>query len=83
MAPSKPGDEYPCRRSQINLEGDCGDCLNKQNCLKIVPEEISIEVNPDGTAAIWWWTKESQEVLSALGPPSPGFEQINGNRWCG
>lgn len=83
MPESKPGDEYPCRRNWMSLEGDCADCLNKRDCLKIVPEEISIEINPDGTAATWWWNKETQEVLSTLGPPAPGFEEINGNRWCG
>lgn len=48
-----------------------------------VPTEIEITITPDGTAATWWWTEEAEEILSALGPPAPGFEGINQNPWCG
>ena len=47
------------------------------------PEEITLEIAADGAAATWWWTKEVDEILSALGPPALGFEEINSNQWCG
>ncbi|MCL4502383.1 MAG: hypothetical protein M1438_11115 [Deltaproteobacteria bacterium] len=47
------------------------------------PGEIEVDISPDGTAATWWWTEEAEEILSTLGPPAPGYEEINGNKWCG
>ena len=47
------------------------------------PEEIILEITADGAAATWWWTEEADQILSALGPPAPGFEEINSNQWCG
>ena len=47
------------------------------------PEEIILEITTDGTAATWWWTQEADQILSTLGPPTPGFEVINQNPWCG
>jgi hypothetical protein len=47
------------------------------------PEEITLEITADGAAATWWWTEEVDEILSALGPPAPGFEGVNSNPWCG
>jgi hypothetical protein len=47
------------------------------------PAEIELDLNPDGTATTWWWTEEAGEILSALGPAAPGYEEINGNKWCG
>jgi hypothetical protein len=47
------------------------------------PDEIELEITPDGTAATWWWTPEIDEILSTLGPPAPGFEGVNSNQWCG
>jgi hypothetical protein len=41
------------------------------------PVEIELEITPDGTAATWWWTEEADQILSALGPPAPGFEEVN------
>ena len=46
-------------------------------------EEIILEVTTDGAAATWWWTPEADHILSTLGPPAPGFEEVNNNRWCG
>jgi len=37
----------------------------------------------DGKAASLWWTAETGEILSSLGPPAPGFEELNQNHWCG
>lgn len=45
--------------------------------------ELEIDFSEDGTASIDWWTKEAAEILSALGPPAPGFEDLNQNLWCG
>ena len=47
------------------------------------PEELTLEIMADGTAATWWWTAEADEILSALGSPAPGFEEVNQSRWCG
>jgi hypothetical protein len=47
------------------------------------PEEIILEITTDGAAATWWWTPEADQILSALGPPTPGFETVNVNPWCG
>ncbi len=47
------------------------------------PEEIILEITPEGAAATWWWTPEADQILSILGPPAPGFEKVNGNPWCG
>jgi hypothetical protein len=47
------------------------------------PAEIELEVSPDGKAATWWWTEEADQILSALGPPATGFEEVNANPWCG
>jgi len=45
--------------------------------------ELEIEITEDGTAATWWWTPEADEILSTLGPPAPGFEEVNHNPLCG
>jgi len=45
--------------------------------------ELEIEISDDGTASTPWWTEEADQILSALGPPAPGFEGVNGNPWCG
>lgn len=47
------------------------------------PEEIILEITPDGAASTWWWTQEADQILSTLGPPAPGFEGVNSNPWCG
>ena len=47
------------------------------------PEEIILEITPEGEAATWWWTAETHEILTALGAPAPGFEELNRNPWCG
>jgi hypothetical protein len=85
------GPEYPCRRNRMSLEGDCKDCAHREYCLTLpvapleVPleTEIELEITPDGTAATWWWTQETAAILSALGPPAPGYEELNKNPWCG
>ena len=41
------------------------------------PEEIVLEITDDGAAATWWWTEEADQILSTLGPPAPGFEEVN------
>jgi hypothetical protein len=46
-------------------------------------EEIVLEITDDGAAATWWWTEEADQILSALGPPAPGYEGINENQLCG
>lgn len=48
-----------------------------------VREEHTLEFTEDGKAATWWWTPEANQILSALGPPAPGFEETNSNQWCG
>ncbi len=45
--------------------------------------EIEVDITPDGTASTEWWTKDAEAILSALGPPAPGYKEINRNRWCG
>ncbi|MCL6622714.1 MAG: hypothetical protein K6T55_11530 [Syntrophobacterales bacterium] len=45
--------------------------------------EIELEITPEGTAATWWWTEEVEAILSALGPPAPGYEVVNGTPLCG
>ena len=45
--------------------------------------ELEIDISEDGTASTDWWTKEAAEILSSLGPPAPGFEELNQNPWCG
>jgi hypothetical protein len=45
--------------------------------------ELEIDISEDGAASIDWWTKEADEILSSLGPPAPGFEDLNRNPWCG
>ncbi len=45
--------------------------------------ELEIDFSEDGAASIPWWTEEIAEILSALGPPAPGFEELNKNPWCG
>lgn len=47
------------------------------------PEEITLEIMDNGTAATWWWTKEADEILSTLGAPAPEYETVNRNQWCG
>lgn len=47
------------------------------------PVEIELEITPEGAAATWWWTEEADQILSTLGPPAPGFEEVNSNQWCG
>jgi hypothetical protein len=47
------------------------------------PEEIALDFSPDGKAATDWWTSEADQILSTLGPPAPGFEELNHNPWCG
>ena len=47
------------------------------------PEEIILEIIDDGAAATWWWTEEADQILQTLGPPAPGFEEVNPNPWCG
>jgi len=46
-------------------------------------EIIEVDITPDGTASTAWWTEEAEAILSALGPPASGYEDINRNRWCG
>jgi hypothetical protein len=48
-----------------------------------VQEEHTLVFTEDGKVATWWWTPESDQILSTLGPPAPGFEMVNGNKWCG
>ncbi len=50
---------------------------------ELKPAEIELEISPDGKAATWWWTEEADHILSTLGAPAPGFEEVNGNPWCG
>jgi hypothetical protein len=45
--------------------------------------EFEIDISEDGVASTLWWTTEAAEILSILGPPSPGFEDLNQNPWCG
>jgi len=45
--------------------------------------ELEIDFTEDGVASSPWWTEETAEILSALGPPGPGFEELNQNPWCG
>jgi hypothetical protein len=45
--------------------------------------ELEIDFSEDGTASTPWWTEEAAEILSILGPPAPGFEDLNKNPWCG
>jgi hypothetical protein len=45
--------------------------------------ELEIDFTEDGAASTHWWTEETAEILSTLGPPAPGFEELNSNRWCG
>ena len=47
------------------------------------PAEIELEITPDGKAATWWWTEEADQILTALGPPAPGYEGVNRNPLCG
>jgi len=47
------------------------------------PVEFELEITSDGAAATWWWTPETDQILSTLGPPAPGFEEVNANPWCG
>jgi hypothetical protein len=46
-------------------------------------EELTLEISEDGTASTPWWTEETAEILAILGPPAPGFEDLNRNPWCG
>jgi len=48
-----------------------------------VQEEHTLVFTEDGKAASLWWTKETGEILSALGAPAQGYETVNQNRWCG
>lgn len=85
------GPEYPCRRNRMSLDGDCSDCGYRETCLTlpVIPvdipfeNEIQLDFIPDGTAATWWWTEETHQILSTLGSPPPGFEEVNRNPWCG
>jgi len=45
--------------------------------------ELELDFYEDGAASTPWWTAETAEILSTLGPPAPGFEELNQNRWCG
>ena len=45
--------------------------------------ELEIDLLEDGTASTPWWTEETAEILSTLGPPAPGFEELNKNPYCG
>ncbi len=45
--------------------------------------ELEIDFSEDGAASTPWWTEGTAEILSALGPPAPGFEELNSNPWCG
>ena len=45
--------------------------------------ELEIVFSEDGGASTLWWTEETAEILSTLGPPAPGFEELNQNPWCG
>lgn len=83
------GPEYPCRRYRMSLEGDCKDCLNRDQCLNIpvvplgVLDEIELVICQAGVASTGWWSEEADDILSALGPPAPGYEGVNKNPWCG
>jgi hypothetical protein len=46
-------------------------------------EEITLDITPDGASATWWWTAEADQILSALGPPASGYDEINTSPWCG
>jgi len=48
-----------------------------------VQEEHTLLFTEDGKAASLWWSEETSEILSCLGPPAPGYETVNRNRWCG
>jgi hypothetical protein len=50
---------------------------------RTVQEEHTLVFTEDGKAAALWWTEETGEILSSLGAPTPGFEEVNGNPWCG
>ena len=45
--------------------------------------ELEITISEDGTASTDWWTVEASDILSSLGAPAPGFEDLNKNPWCG
>jgi hypothetical protein len=45
--------------------------------------ELEIDFSEDGGASTPWWTEETAEILATLGPPAPGFEELNQNPWCG
>ncbi len=49
----------------------------------MVQEEHTLVFTEEGKVATWWWTPETDEILSALGPPAPGLEDVNKNPWCG
>jgi hypothetical protein len=44
---------------------------------------LEIDFSEDGAASTDWWSKEAEEILLALGPPAPGYEEVNKNPWCG
>jgi hypothetical protein len=44
---------------------------------------LEIDFSEDGAASTDWWSQEAEEILSALGPPAPGYEEVNHNPWCG
>ena len=45
--------------------------------------ELEITVSDDGIASTDWWTAETSDILSSLGSPAPGYEDLNQNPWCG
>lgn len=45
--------------------------------------ELEIDFTEDGVTSTPWWTEETAEILSALGPPTTGFEELNQNPYCG
>ena len=44
---------------------------------------LEIDFSEEGAASTGWWTKEGDEILSALGPAAPGYEEVNSTPWCG
>jgi hypothetical protein len=52
-------------------------------CRECHAAKIEIDISADGTASTDWWTEEAHAILSALGPPAPGYEEVNRNMWCG
>ena len=46
-------------------------------------DEITLDFTPEGTASTPWYSQEIGEIMEALGPPAPGYEDLNSNPYCG